>query len=306
MVKEPTLAVEIGGIKLKNPVMVAAGTFGYGKEYAPLVNIRHLGAIITKGISLRPHKGNRPPRIVETTGGILNSIGLENVGLEVFLKEKLPYLQRFGVPVIVNLFGNSLKEYSKLARRLNDIPGISGLEANISCPNIRKGGLSFGRDPKMAAKLVRKVRKSTTLPLMVKFSPNVTDITSIAQSVADSGADSISLINTLTGMAIDILNKTPKLGGVTGGLSGPCIKPIAIHLVWRVAQRVKIPVIGIGGIVTASDALEFIIAGARAVQVGTANFLSPVTCQEIVKGIKDYLKENKISDINELVGSLRI
>jgi dihydroorotate dehydrogenase (NAD+) catalytic subunit len=301
----PRISVEIAGIKLKNPVMAASGTFGYGEEFAPLVGLNRLGAIITKGISLEPMEGNPPPRIVETVGGMINSIGLQNVGLQAFIRDKLPFLSQFTTPVIANIFGGTIREFGELAKRLDDAPGIAGLEVNISCPNVAKGGVLFGADPKTAHRVVRTVRRSTHLPVIVKLSPNVTDIALIAKAAEEAGGDAISLMNTLMAMAIDPQSRRPLLSNIIGGLSGPAIKPVALRLVWQAVSAVKIPVIGIGGIMTAGDALEFIIAGARAVQVGTANFVKPTACLEIIDGIEAYLRENGFQDIGQLVGSLR-
>jgi len=298
------LSVNIGGIQLKNPVMTASGTFGYGEEYAPYVGLDKLGAIVVKGISLKPRTGNPPPRIVETTGGMLNSIGLENIGVDRFIGEKLPYLRDSGATIIVNIFGSSIEEYGDVANKLDDTHGISGLEINISCPNVKEGGIIFGSDSHMAFEVVSFVRQSTKLPLIVKLSPHVTDITEIARSVQDAGADAISLINTIRGMAIDIETKTPKLANITGGLSGPAIKPIALRMVWEVARVTEIPVIGIGGIMNAYDALEFIIAGASAIQVGTANFINPKATVDILSGIEKYLGDHRIGDIKSLIGTL--
>ncbi len=301
----PSMSVTIAGIKLKNPIMVASGTFGYGEEFAPVVDLNRLGALITKGISLKPMEGNPPPRIVETVGGMINSIGLQNVGMQGFIRDKLPFLQQFKTPVIVNIFGGTVREYGELAKRLADIPGIAGLEVNISCPNVASGGVLFGTDPRMAHLVVRTVKRSTQRPIIVKLSPNVTDITLIAKAVEEAGGDAISLINTLMAMAIDPRSRRPLLSNIIGGLSGPAIKPVALRLVWQVVNAVKIPVIGIGGIITPEDALEFIIVGARAVQVGTANFVNPTACIDIIDGIEAYLTRNGFKHINELVGSLR-
>jgi len=285
--------------------MAASGTFGYGEEFAPMVDLNRLGALITKGISLKPMEGNPPPRIVETVGGMINSIGLQNVGMKAFIRDKLPFLRQFKTPVIANIFGGTVREYGELAKRLDDIPGIAGLEVNISCPNVAKGGVLFGTDPKMAHNVVRSVKRSTQRPILVKLPPNVTDITLIAKAVEEAGGDAISLINTLMAMAIDPQSRRPLLNNIIGGLSGPAIKPVALRLVWQVVNAVKIPVIGIGGIMTPEDALEFIIVGTRAVQVGTANLVNPTACIEIIDGIEAYLTRNGFKHINELVGSLR-
>ncbi|MFH1563591.1 MAG: dihydroorotate dehydrogenase [Nitrospirota bacterium] len=298
----PDLTVDIAGLKMKNPVMVASGTFGYGEEYAQLIDLNSLGAIVSKGITLAPRLGNFPPRIVETPCGMLNAIGLENVGVEKFIKEKLPYLRQFDTPVIANIAGKTVDEYIELARKLNGL--VDGLEINISCPNVTKGGLEFGQDPSLTYEVVSKVRQVTQLPLIAKLSPNVTDIKVIAKSAEDAGVDAISLINTILGMAIDVNTRRPVLANVTGGLSGPAIKPIALRMVYEVAKVVKVPIIGQGGIMNATDALEFIIAGATAVAVGTANFVDPQVSLKIIEGLKEYLIKNNISHITELSGSL--
>jgi len=303
---KPNMRVNIGGIVIKNPVMTASGTFGYAGEFVELVDLNRLGAIVVKGLSLEPSMGNPPPRIVETPCGMLNAIGLENVGLAAFVKEKLPFLRRLDTPVFVNIYGRRTEEYAELAARLEDIDGISGIEVNISCPNVKSGGMAFGAYPESAAEVVRAIRKQTTKPLMVKLSPNVTDITKIAKSVEAEGADSISLINTITGMAIDIETRRPKLANFTGGLSGPAIKPVALRMVWQVAQTVNVPVIGIGGIMTVKDALEFLIAGAAAVQIGTANFINPHATTDIIDGIETFLMERNISDISDIIATLKI
>lgn len=298
------LSVEIAGIKMKNPIMAASGTFGYGEEYRDYIPINRLGALITKGISLKPQAGNPPPRLVETIGGMLNAIGLQNIGVNALIEEKVSRLKKFGTPVIINIFGTTLKEYAEVARRLEEIRGIAGLEVNISCPNLKRGGISFGTDPREVFKVVSKVRKSSSRPILVKLSPNVTDIKVIARSAEEAGADAISLINTLTGMAVDVETRAPKLGNITGGLSGPAIKPIALRMVWEVYNKVNIPIIGMGGIINAQDALEFIIVGASAVQIGTAHFLNPSVDLEVIAGLEKYLKDHCISSIRNLVGSL--
>lgn len=305
-IKKPQMRVDIGGIEIKNPVMTASGTFGYASEFEELVDLNRLGAIVVKGLSLEPSRGNPPPRIVETPCGMLNAIGLENVGLAAFVKEKLPFLRRLDTPIFVNVYGKRTEEYAELAARLEDIDGVSGIEVNISCPNVKSGGIAFGAYPESAAEVVRAIRKQTTKPMMVKLSPNVTDITEIAKSVESEGADSISLINTITGMAIDIETRRPKIANITGGLSGPAIKPVALRMVWQVAQTVNVPVIGIGGIMTAEDALEFLIAGAVAVQVGTANFINPHATTDIIDGIETFLMERHISDISDIIATLKV
>jgi len=300
------LQVSIGSLQLKNPVLTASGTFGYGREFDSLVTLNRLGGIIVKGISLEPRPGNPPPRIIETSCGMLNAIGLENVGVDRFIEEKLPFFQNIESPVIVNILGDSIEEYSQLAERLNTVHGVAALEVNISCPNVKKGGVAFGTVPEMAAAVTKAVRKAVTLPVIVKLSPNVTDVTVIARAVEDAGADAVSLINTLLGMAIDVRTSRPKLANVVGGLSGPAIKPVALRMVWQVAQVVSIPVIGIGGIGTTEDALEFLIAGATAVQVGTANFYQPTATEEIISGLGRYVRETGLESIRDVTNSLEL
>ncbi|OIQ54850.1 dihydroorotate dehydrogenase [Neomoorella thermoacetica] len=300
------LEVQLGDLTLPNPVMPASGTFGFGEEYAPFLDLNRLGALVVKTITLEPTPGNPPPRLMETPSGLLNSIGLQNPGLEVFLREKLPYLRRFTPPLIVNIAGRTVEEYGELAARLSAAEGIAALEVNISCPNVREGGIVFGTVPEMAARVTATVKGQTHLPVIVKLTPNVTDITVLARAVEDAGADALSLINTLQGMAIDLETRRPALANIVGGLSGPAIKPVALCAVWRVARAVKIPVIGMGGIVTARDALEFLLAGARAVAVGTAGLVNPRAIIEVIDGIKAYLQEQGLQDVNELVGALRI
>jgi dihydroorotate dehydrogenase (NAD+) catalytic subunit len=300
----PDLSVDIGGLHLNNPVMTASGTFGYAKEFATLVDLNRLGGIIVKGLSLQPSKGNPGPRIVETAGGILNAIGLENVGVDAFIRDKLPFLQTLKVPVLANIYGTDIGAYAELAERLDAIEVIAGIEVNISCPNVKQGGVAFGADARTAGQVTGAIRAKYKRPLLVKLSPNVTDIAEIARSVEGAGADAISLINTITGMAIDIRSRRPKLANITGGLSGPAIKPVALRMVWQVARAIKLPIVGIGGIMSAEDALEFIIAGASAVQVGTANFVNPRCTMEIIDGITDFLREEKIAAVKDLIGSL--
>ena len=303
--KKINLSVEIAGIQFQNPVLTASGTFGYGMEYTDFIDLNLLGGIVVKGLSIKPSHGNSPPRMVETASGMLNAIGLQNIGVEVFINEKLPLLKKFNANIIVNFFGDTQDEYVLAAERLNDITEIAALEMNISCPNVEKGGMTFGTEPKITEELVRKVRKVTSSPLIVKLSPNVTDIVVMAKAAVNGGADALSIINTLLGMAIDIKTRCPILANVTGGLSGPAIKPVALRMVWQVAKAVDIPIIGIGGIMNAQDALEFIIAGATAVQVGTANFIDPSISVKIIEGIKNYCQKDKIGDIKELIGTLR-
>lgn len=302
---DTSMAVEIAGLKMKNPVMTASGTFGYGEEYADYLDLNELGGIVVKGLSLKPRLGNPPPRIMETSGGMLNAVGLQNVGVDIFIEEKLPFLRQYDVAVIANIYGESALEYAQVARKLSQVQGIHALEINVSCPNVKKGGLSFGSDPKAAAEVTCRVKAETHLPVIVKLTPNVTDITLIAEAVEKAGADAVSLINTLTGMSIDLSTRTPHLKNITGGLSGPAIKPIALRMVWQVARRVSIPVIGIGGIMTAEDALEFMVAGAKAIQVGTANFINPRATVEIIDGIRHFIQHNKMKKLSEIVGTLQ-
>jgi len=299
------LAVEIGSLKIKNPVMTASGTFGYGEEYADYVDLNKIGAIVVKGLSLKPRLGNPPPRIMETAGGMLNSVGLQNIGAEEFIAEKLPYLRKFDVAVIANIYGETYAEYSKVAAKLGSVKGVHALEVNVSCPNVKKGGLSFGCDPKAAAEVTRRVKGETNIPVIVKLTPNVTDIAKVAEAVEKAGADAVSLINTLTGMSVDLKTRTPHLKNITGGLSGPAIKPIALRMVWQVIQRVSIPVIGIGGIMNAEDALEFLILGAKSIQIGTANFINPRATLDVIEGMQNYLIDNKIDDINDIIGTFK-
>lgn len=301
---KPDLKTDIGGIELRNPVMTASGTFGYAGEFEELVDLNRLGGIIVKGLSLEPSMGNKPPRIVETACGMLNAIGLENVGIEAFVKEKLPFLKELSAPVFTNIYGKSISDYALLAALIDELNEVAGIEVNISCPNVKAGGIAFGVVPETAAEVIKAVRKATSKPLMVKLSPNVTDITQIARAVEGAGADSLSLVNTITGMSIDIETRRPKLANITGGLSGPAIKPVALRMVWQVAQSVKIPVIGVGGIVCAEDAIEFLIAGAVAVQVGTANFVNPHATIDIIEGIERFLREKKISSLRDIIGTL--
>ncbi|HXX56883.1 MAG TPA: dihydroorotate dehydrogenase [Thermodesulfovibrionales bacterium] len=300
------LTVDIGRLKLKNPVMTASGTFGYGEEYSEFIDLNRLGAVVVKGLSLEPKEGNPPPRIIETPAGMLNSIGLQNIGIAKFIKEKLPFLGRFTVPVIANFFGDSIDEYAEAARRLSDAEGIHGLEMNISCPNKEAGWCIFGTDPKVTFGVVNAVRKATNLTLIVKLSPNVTDIGLMARVAEEAGADAVSLINTLTGMAVDIGTRRPKLANIVGGLSGPAIKPVALRMVWEASKTIKIPIVGMGGIMNATDALEFMLVGATAVAVGTANFVNPGVTREIVDGIEGFMRANEIDDVRALVGGLRI
>jgi dihydroorotate dehydrogenase (NAD+) catalytic subunit len=301
----PQMAVNLGRLKLNNPVMSASGTFGYGEEYAGYVDLNRLGAVVVKGLSLKPRLGNPPPRVMETASGMLNSIGLQNIGVDAFIEEKLPFLRKYDTAVIANIYGETYDEFKKVAKKLSSAKGVHALEVNISCPNVKKGGVSFGTDPKIAARVTSTVKDETGLPVIVKLTPNVTDIAAIAQAVEKAGADIISLINTLTGMSVDLKTRRPHLKNITGGLSGPAIKPVALRMVWQVIQKVSVPVIGIGGIMTAEDALEFLILGAKAVQIGTANFVNPHATLNVIEGIKNYLIENKINNINDIIGTFR-
>ena len=306
--KVKKLSVNIGGLKLKNPIMVASGTFGYGKEYEDLANLNDIGAIITKSITLNPREGNKPPRIWETTAGMLNAIGLQNDGVEDFIRNKIPYLKDLGVPIIVSIAGTTKQEYRELAKAL-DKTSVAAIEVNISCPNIEhksKGTKLFSQDAKETASIIRLVKRNTKKPIIAKLSPNVADITEIAKAAERAGADSLSLVNTLLGMAVDINTSTPRLGNVTGGLSGPCIKPIALRMVWEAYNSVKIPIIGIGGIMNAQDAIEFMLCGAVAIQLGTANFVNPKATTEVLLGLEKYITKNKIKTIKDIVGTLKI
>lgn len=291
---------------MRNPVMTASGTFGYGSEYANFVDLNRLGAVVVKGVTSVPWPGNPMQRIMETPSGMLNAIGLQNVGVDGFITEKLPYLREFDVPVIVNVCGKTTEEYRNVIQKLNAVDGVAGVELNISCPNLDCGGMSFGVDATLAHQLVRAVRTITDYPVWVKLSPNVTDITTIARAVADAGADALSAINTLLGMAINSETRKPELANVTGGLSGPAIKPVALRSVWEVYKSVSIPIVGMGGIMTPTDAVEFFIAGASAVAIGTANFVNPRASMEVVTGLHTYLENAGMTSINELIGSLQV
>ena len=300
-----SLAVDIAGIRMKNPVMTASGTFGYAREFEQYMDLNRLGALVVKTITRHPRTGNPPPRIVETPAGMLNAIGLQNVGIEAFVREKLPYLRQLEPPLIVNVAGESVEDFRDLTKRLSDQEGVAGIELNISCPNVA-GGLDFSTDPTLAHRVVKAAREATRLPVIPKLSPNVTDVVAIARAVADAGADAISMINTLVGMAVDVRTRRPRIGNVTGGLSGPAIRPVAVRMVWQVARAVRLPVIGMGGILTAEDALEFMIAGAAGVAIGTANFIEPAACVRVIEGLERYCTANGISDIRQLIGSLEI
>ena len=305
MKSNPGLETLIGRIRMRNPVMVASGTFGYGPEYADVVDLNRLGAIVVKGISMEPWEGNPPPRVVEVPGGLVNAIGLQNPGAEGFVREYMPFLRKHDVPVIVNIWGRTVEEYAEVAARFDGVEGISGLEVNISCPNIKEGGIAFGTDPRSAAKVISAVRKVTKLTLIPKLSPNVPDITLFAKAAEDSGADAISMINSIPAMVIDIKTRRPALANVTGGLTGRAIHPVAIRLVWQAAKVVKIPIIGMGGISGPREAVEFLLAGATAVAVGTANFTDPSVTLNVIDGIAAYLTENGFQDVKEIIGAVR-
>lgn len=303
--RRPDMSVVIAGLRLANPVMAASGTFGYGTEYRGISEASGFGAIITKTVTLEPRPGNPPPRLCETPSGMLNSIGLANVGIERFLSDKLPALRQAGTAVIANIAGSTVAEYARLAAILDKAPGVSAIEVNVSCPNVSRGGVAFGADRAMAARVTRAVRRACRKPLIVKLSPNVADMVPIALAVSGAGADALSLINTLYGLAIDIERRRPALGNVTGGLSGPAIRPVALYHVYRVSRRVKIPVIGVGGVMKAEDAIQFMLAGASAVQVGTANFADPSTPGAIVSGLASYCRRHGLGSVKELTGWLR-
>jgi len=302
--KPPNMAVDIGGIRMKTPVMVASGTFGYGPEYADLVDLNRLGALVVKGILLEPWEGNPTPRLVEVPGGLVNAIGLQNPGADKFIAEYMPFLRQYDVPVIVNVWGRTREEYAEVAARFDGVEGVSGLELNISCPNVKEGGIAFGTDLKMAAAVISGARKRTRLPLIAKLSPNVTDMAAFARAAEQAGADALSLINSIPSLVIDTETRRPALANVVGGLSGPAVHPVAVKLVWEAARAVSIPVIGMGGITGPGPALEFLIAGATAVAVGTANFADPETALKVTGGIEDYLRRHGMSDVAQLVGTL--
>ena len=299
--REDLLRTEVAGIPMRTPVLAASGTFGFGEEFAEFVDLSLLGGVMVKGTTLKPRRGNEGVRIAETPGGMLNCIGLENPGAEVFLRDTLPRLAQYKMNVIVNISGSTVEEYGLLAEML-DVPGVAAMELNVSCPNVKEGGIIFGTDPKAASNVVEAAKRRTRKPVILKLSPNVTDIVLMARAAEDAGADAISLINTLMGMEIDIRTWKPTLGNVTGGLSGPCVKPVALRMVWQVARNVKIPVIGMGGISSWQDAAEFLLAGADAVAVGTANFVNPCVTMDIIRGLEGYLEEKGLESVRELVG----
>ncbi len=300
------LKVKIGNLKLQNPVMTASGTFGYGKEFEDFTDLNKLGGIIVKGTTLEHREGNPYPRMAETPSGMLNAVGLQNKGVDYFIKNIYPEIKKYKTNIIVNVSGSSTDDYIKAAEKINALEKIPAIELNISCPNVKLGGMAFGTNPHAASEITKAVRKVYKKTLIVKLSPNVTDITEIARAVEDAGADSVSLINTLLGMAINSETRKPVLSTVTGGLSGPAVKPIALRMVWQVNKAVKIPVIGLGGIMNTSDAVEFILAGATAVQVGTANFIDPQVTMKIIQGLEEYMVRHKIKSISELTGKLDI
>ncbi|NLO22342.1 MAG: dihydroorotate dehydrogenase [Syntrophomonadaceae bacterium] len=297
------MSVNLGGLQMQNPVAVASGTFGYGREYQSYIDIRKIGAVIVKGTTLEPRCGNSPPRIYETPAGMLNAIGLENPGIEVFLQEYLPALMEEGVTIVANIAGNSVDEYALITRIIDNHSGIAAIELNISCPNVKQGGMQFGTDPRLVRQVVEAVKQETRLPVIPKLSPNVTDIVSIAKAARDGGADALSMINTLMGMAVDIDRKTPVLGNVFGGLSGPAIKPVALRMIYQVYKEVNLPILGGGGISNTRDALEFIMVGASAISIGTGNFVNPSLAQEITQGLEKYLLEQGLAQIHDLVGA---
>jgi len=301
----PSLAIEFAGIELANPVLAASGPFGFGDEMRSLVNFRRLGAFVTKSITLHPRPGNPPPRLVPTPAGMLNAIGLENPGLEEFLARHWPALRRLGIPVIVSIAGHTVEEFVALAARLEEVDGVAGIEVNVSCPNV-EDGLIFGTDRELLSRLIRRVRAATRLPLIVKLTPNVGDIVSLARAAEEAGADALSLINTLLGMAVDVHTRRPALGGTVGGLSGPAIRPIAVRMTWEVSRAVRIPVVGMGGITKAEDALEFLIVGATAVAIGTAILHNPRVVDEVVEGLLRYLRAHGLRGIREVIGSLEV
>jgi len=305
-VKTPDLTVQLGPLKLANPVMVASGTFGYGAEYADLIDVRRLGAIVVKGIRLNLWEGNRTPRMVEVPGGLINAIGLQGPGVDGFVESYMPFLRTTGVPVIVNIWGTSVAEYGEVAARFDDVPGVAALEINVSCPNVKEGGASFGADPQRMAEVVAAVRRSTRLPLLTKLAPNVPDIRIFARAAEEAGSDILSISNTIPAMVIDIETRRPVLANRVGGLSGSSIHPVAVKLVWEAAQVAHIPIVGMGGIMRPSDAIEFLIAGAAAVAVGTANFIDPTTPLRVIDGIADYLCRHDFPRLADLTGSVKI
>ena len=300
------LAVDLNGLKLKNPVMTASGTCGFGEELVDFMDITKLGALVVKGTTRELREGNPYPRIAETASGMLNTIGLQNKGVEYFVSELYPRIEHLNDHIIVNVSGSVIEDYVYVAERLQDLSKVTAIEVNISCPNIKEGGLAFGTSCPAAAEVTRQVRKAYSKHMMVKLSPNVTDIAEVARWVEDAGADSVSLVNTFLGMAIDAKSRKPVLSTITGGLSGPAIKPVALRMVWQVAKAVKIPVVGMGGIMNATDAIEFMLAGAAAVQIGTATFIDPASCEKIIDGIKQYCLDNNFSSVYDIIGKLEV
>jgi dihydroorotate dehydrogenase (NAD+) catalytic subunit len=303
---EVNSSVKIGKLRMQNPVMVASGTFGYGVEYAQLFDLNQLGAVVVKGIRLEPVRGNPTPRTVEVASGLINAIGLQGPGVDGFIKKYWPFLKELKVPIIINIWGTTVEEYAEVARRFDALGGVGALELNVSCPNIKEGGAQFGTDLKLLVQVVTACRKVTKLPLITKMSPNVVSIAPFARAAEDVGSDALAVTNSYPAMAIDIETQKPKLANVTGGLTGPCIKPIAIKLVWEAAQAVKIPIIGMGGIQNAADAIEFMMAGATAVAVGTANFYEPQTALQVITGLREFMKKKNISDVHEITGSVQV
>ena len=299
------LSVKIGTLTLQNPVTVASGTFGYGVEYAPLIDLNQLGAVVVKGIRLEPVRGNPTPRTVEVTSGLINAIGLQGPGVDGFIRKYWPFLKELKVPTIINIWGTTVEEYAEVARRFDALGGVGALELNVSCPNIKEGGAQFGTDVKLLGQVVGACRKATKLPLITKMSPNVVNIAPYAKAAEAAGSDALSIMNSFPAMTIDIETRRPSLANVTGGLTGPCIKPIAIKLVWEAAKAVKIPIIGMGGIQSAADAIEFLMAGATAVAVGTANFYEPQTALQVIAGLRQFMQQKGIGDVRELIGSVQ-
>ena len=304
--QKANLSVRIGNLTLQNPVMVASGTFGYGVEYARLLDLNQLGAVMVKGICLKPVPGNPTPRTVEVTSGLINAIGLQGPGVEGFKQKYWPFLKSLKVPTIINIWGTTVEEYAEVTRRFDALGGVGALELNVSCPNIKEGGAQFGTDLKLLAQVVAACRKTTKLPLITKMSPNVVSIAPFAKAAEGAGSDALSIMNSYPAMAIDIETRRPRLANVTGGLTGPCIKPIAIKLVWEAAQAVKIPIIGMGGIQNASDAIEFLMAGATAVAVGTANFYEPQTASQVIAGLRQFMENHGLKDVKEIIGSVQV
>ena len=302
----PDLSVEVGSVRLKNPVLTASGTFGYGLEFLPYLDLERLGGLVSKGLSPKPRKGNPPERIVETPAGMLNAIGLQNVGVDAFIADKLPKLRAFDTAVVANVFGETEGEYVEVCEKIDAAAGVAAIELNVSCPNVEAGGMVFGNDPKALGTVTRACRRATRLPLWVKLSPNVTDIRETARAVEAEGADAVTLVNTFVGMAVDVERRRPVLSNVSGGLSGPAIRPLAVWMTWQVRRAVRIPIVGMGGIASARDALEFILAGASAVQTGTANFVTPSAAVGVVDGLERWLADRGIGTVRELVGALEV